>query len=90
MKKCLVGLFAIGLCAQAVAAGYDDSVLSRSGQLSPFDRAYEAGRAQSVTQPADYVKSQESPAAVIDLSRDDPLSSIEETETEKNLPSNNQ
>lgn len=83
MKKCLSGLFVLSLCAQAVASGYSDEVLSRSAQLSPFDRAYEAGRAQSVTEPADYVRSQAAPAAVLDLSRDEPLSSIEETKTEK-------
>jgi hypothetical protein len=84
MNKKLVTLIAMaGLSAQAGAASYSDNVLARSGQMSPFDRVYEAGRAQSVTQPADYLKSQENPAAVLDLSRDEPLSSIEETETEK-------
>ena len=75
----------LSLSSTAMAGAYTDDVLARSEVLSPFDRAYEAGRAQSVIQPADYIKSQENaaPAAVLDLSRDDPLSSIEETKTER-------
>lgn len=86
MKKTFAALGALILLSSTAIAGvYSDGVLARGEVLSPFDRAYEAGRAQSVTQPADYIKSQENaaPAAVLDLSRDDPISSIEETQTER-------
>lgn len=76
--------FGLALLVQSVsAAQFDDSVLARGAQISPFDRAFEAGRAQSVTQPADYIKTQDAPAAVLDLSRDDPQASIKETATER-------
>ncbi|WP_228157469.1 hypothetical protein, partial [Acinetobacter baumannii] len=54
--------------------------------LSPFDRTYEAGRAQQVMQPIDYKRSTQTPsapAAMIDLSIDNPVASVEETETER-------
>jgi len=51
--------------------------------LSPFDRVYEAGKAQSVTGNVEYQKTKPTPAAVIDLSLDTPVISVEETETER-------
>ncbi|MQT58524.1 hypothetical protein GHO41_14405 [Pseudomonas sp. FSL R10-0399] len=51
--------------------------------LSVFDRVYEAGKAQSVTGTVKFQQTQPTPAAVIDLSLDAPVVSVEETATER-------
>lgn len=85
MKNAL-SILALMIGAQSAFAGagtYSDASLASSGQaMSPFDRSYEAGRAQNINQPVDY--QQTKPAALqIDLSTDDPVISVEETETER-------
>ncbi|MGP0171092.1 hypothetical protein ACSVIJ_04340 [Pseudomonas sp. NCHU5208] len=85
MKNAL-SILALMLGAQsafAVAGAYSDAALSSSGQaMSPFDRSYEAGRAQNINQPVDYQRTKPS-SLQIDLSSDLPVMSIEETETER-------
>ena len=81
VKKTLVGL-AVAFCASSVHA-YSDASLASSGGMSVFDRSYEAGQAQSVTGVVRYQRTEPAPAAVIDLSMDIPVVSVEETETEK-------
>jgi len=77
-------ILGISLLSQgSFASAYDDSHLARSENLSPFDRTYEAGRAQQVMQPIDYKRTTEVPAAKLDLSIDNPVASIEETATER-------
>ena len=83
VKKTLVGL-AVAFCASSVHA-YSDASLASSGGMSVFDRSYEAGQAQSVTGVVRYQRTEPAPAAVIDLSMDIPVVSVEETETEKQL-----
>lgn len=82
MKNGLL-LLALMVGAQtAIAGAYSDAALSGAHAMSPFDRSYEAGRAQSINQPVDYQRTK--PAALqIDLSADDPTISVEETETER-------
>lgn len=74
---------ALTISCAAVAAPYDDQVLARSDSLSPFDRAYEAGKKQNNTD-VQYIQTKEvaAPSAVLDLSRDDPVISVQETQTE--------
>lgn len=81
MKKTLVGL-AVALSV-ANAHAYSDAAMASAEGLSVFDRVYEAGKAQSVTGSVEYHKTQPAPAAVIDLSLDAPVISVEETETER-------
>ncbi len=81
MKKTLVGL-AVALSV-ANAHAYSDAAMASTEGLSVFDRVYEAGKAQSVTGSVEYHKTQPAPAAVIDLSLDAPVISVEETETER-------
>ncbi|HEK3610247.1 hypothetical protein I5J75_05785 [Pseudomonas aeruginosa] len=85
MKNAL-SILALMLGAQsafAVAGAYSDAALSSTGQaMSPFDRSYEAGRAQNINQPVDYQRSKPS-SLQIDLSSDQAVMSIEETETER-------
>ncbi|EPL3136752.1 hypothetical protein NOX69_003498 [Pseudomonas aeruginosa] len=86
MKKTILILGVSLLSQGAYASAFDDSQLARSETLSPFDRTYEAGRAQQVMQPIDYKRSTQTPAApaaMIDLSIDSPVASVEETETER-------
>lgn len=74
---------ALTISCAAVAGPYDDQVLARSDSLSPFDRAYEAGKKQNNTD-VQYIQTKEvaAPSAVLDLSRDDPVISVQETQTE--------
>lgn len=79
------GLFILALMAgaqTATAGAYSDAALSGAHAMSPFDRSYEAGRAQSINQPVDYQRTKPT-ALQIDLSADDPSISVEETETER-------
>ncbi len=82
MKRTLIGL-AVIIASQAANASYSDNFMAQTEGLSPFDRAYEAGRSQNVNEPADYRKTENVPAAVLDLSIDDPVISVQETETER-------
>ena len=81
MKKTLIGL-AIALTA-ANAHAYSDAAMASTEGLSVFDRVYEAGKAQSVTGTVKFQQTQPTPAAVIDLSLDAPVISVEETATER-------
>ena len=81
MKKTLIGL-AIALTA-ANAHAYSDAAMASTEGLSVFDRVYEAGKAQSVTGTVKFQQTQPTPAAVIDLSLDAPVVSVEETATER-------
>ncbi|WP_178129916.1 hypothetical protein [Pseudomonas sp. MWU12-2323] len=81
MKKTLIGL-AVALTV-ANAHAYSDVGMAGAEGLSVFDRTYEAGKAQSVTGNVKYQKSEPAPAAVIDLSLDAPVISVEETATER-------
>jgi len=81
VKKTLIGL-AIALTA-ANAHAYSDAVMASTEGLSVFDRVYEAGKAQSVTGTVKFQQTQPTPAAVIDLSLDAPVVSVEETATER-------
>lgn len=82
MKRILIGL-AVIIASQAANASYSDNFMAQTEGLSPFDRAYEAGRSQKMNEPADYRKTESVPAAVLDLSIDDPVISVQETETER-------
>lgn len=81
MKRSLIGL-AVALTV-ANAHAYSDAALARAEGLSVFDRVYEAGKAQSVTGAVKFQKTEPAPAAVIDLSLDAPVISVEETATER-------
>lgn len=81
MKKSLIGL-AVALTV-ANAHAYSDAAMASPGGLSVFDRVYEAGKAQSVTGAVKFQKTEPAPAAVIDLSLDAPVISVEETATER-------
>ncbi|HDS1721529.1 TPA: hypothetical protein QEM58_000079 [Pseudomonas putida] len=81
MKKTLIGL-AVALTA-ANAHAYSDAGMASTEGLSVFDRVYEAGKAQSVTGTVKFQQTQPTPAAVIDLSLDAPVVSVEETATER-------
>ncbi len=81
MKRSLIGL-AVAMCVSNVYA-YSDASLASPGRISVFDKVYEAGKAQSVTGVVQYQHTFEAPAAVIDLSLDQPVVSVEETETER-------
>jgi len=81
VKKTLIGL-AIALTA-ANAHAYSDAAMASTEGLSVFDRVYEAGKAQSVTGTVKFQQTQPTPAAVIDLSLDAPVVSVEETATER-------
>lgn len=83
MKKSLIGL-AVVIASQAANAAYSDNLMARSEVLSPFDRVYEAGQAQKINEPVDYLQTKHvSGGALIDLSVDDPVISVQETETER-------
>jgi hypothetical protein len=81
VKKTLIGL-AVALTV-ANAHAYSDAGMAGAEGLSVFDRVYEAGKAQSVTGNVKYKKTEPAPAAVIDLSLDAPVISVQETETER-------
>lgn len=81
MKKSLIGL-AVALTV-ANAHAYSDAAMASAEGLSVFDRVYEAGKAQSVTGTVEFQKTEPAPAAVIDLSLDAPIISVEETATER-------
>lgn len=81
MNKNLIGLVVAFSVTNAFA--YSDAMMARSESLSVFDKVYEAGKAQSVTGPVTFQQTKEAPAAVIDLSLDNPVISVEETETER-------
>lgn len=81
MKKTLIGLAVAFSVTNAFA--YSDAMMARSEGLSVFDKMYEAGKAQSVSGPVSFQQTKEAPAAVIDLSLDNPVISVEETETER-------
>lgn len=83
MKKTLIGLAVALTVANAHATAYSDAAMASSEGLSVFDRVYEAGKAQSVTGNVKFQKTQPTPAAVIDLSLDAPVVSVEETATER-------
>lgn len=83
MKKTLIGLAVALTVANAHATAYSDAAMASSEGLSVFDRVYEAGKAQSVTGTVKFQKTQPTPAAVIDLSLDAPVVSVEETATER-------
>lgn len=85
MKHAL-SLLALVIGCQSAYAGsvaFDDSALARTQTLSPFDRSFEAGRAQSVNQPVDYLKTRPSKGLQLDLSADEPVIMVQETETER-------
>ncbi|WP_439126008.1 MAG: hypothetical protein ACNJA3_29330 (plasmid) [Pseudomonas rhizophila] len=69
--------------AYAANSAFSDSALARNEALSPFDRSYEAGRAQNINQPVDYQQTKPSKGLQLDLSVDDPVISVQETETER-------
>ncbi len=69
--------------AYASNSAYNDSALARNQALSPFDRSYEAGRAQNINQPVDYQQTKPASGLQLDLSVDDPVISVQETETER-------
>lgn len=81
MKKTLIAL-AVALSV-ADASAYSDAPLASADGVSVFDRVYEAGKAQSVTGSVKYHQTEATPAAVIDLSLDNPVISVEETATER-------
>ena len=85
MKHALSLLALMIGCQTAFAANgaYSDDALARNQALSPFDRSYEAGRAQNINQPVDYQKTKPGQGLQLDLSRDDPVVSIKETDTER-------
>jgi hypothetical protein len=83
VKKTLIGLAVALTVANAHAHAYSDVGMAGAEGLSVFDRVYEAGKAQSVTGNVKYKKTEPAPAAVIDLSLDAPVISVEETETER-------
>lgn len=85
MKRSLIGL-AVALTV-ANAHAYSDAAMARAEGLSVFDRVYEAGKAQSVTGAVKFQKTEPAPAAVIDLSLDAPVISVEETATERKYKS---
>lgn len=80
MKRSLIGL-AVALCATGAHA-YTDAVMAQPEGLSVFDRAYEAKRAGKQVS-ASFHESKPIAGAVIDLSADNPVLSVEETETER-------
>ncbi|MFL1449347.1 hypothetical protein ACI77O_13200 [Pseudomonas tritici] len=80
VKKTLIGI-AVALTV-ANAHAYSDAPMASAEGLSVFDRVYEAGKAQSVTGQVKFQKTQPTPAAVIDLSLDEPVISVKETATE--------
>ncbi|KZN20771.1 MULTISPECIES: hypothetical protein [Pseudomonas] len=82
MKKSILAL-AVLIATQSAFAAYSDKMLESNEGLSPFDRAYEAGQAQKMNEPVDYRASKVSSGALLDLSVDDPVISVKETETEK-------
>lgn len=82
MKKSILAL-AVLLATQSAFAGYTDKLLAKNESMSPFDRAYEAGQAQKMSEPVDYRESKVAPGALLDLSIDDPVISLKETETER-------
>lgn len=82
MKKCILAL-AVLIASQSVSAAYSDRMLESNEGLSPFDRAYEAGQAQKMSEPVDYRESKVASGALLDLSVDDPVISVKETETER-------
>ncbi|WP_236043054.1 hypothetical protein [Pseudomonas arcuscaelestis] len=69
--------------AYASNSAFNDSALARNQALSPFDRSYEAGRAQNINQPVDYQQTKPVKGLQLDLSVDDPVISVQETETER-------
>lgn len=73
----------IGCQSVFAANGYSDSALARNQAMSPFDRSFEAGRAQNINQPVDYQQTKPNKGLQIDLSIDDPVASIKETDTER-------
>lgn len=85
MKHALSILALMIGCQTAYAANgvFSDSALARNQALSPFDRSYEAGRAQNINQPVDYQQSKPGQGLQLDLSVDDPVISVQETETER-------
>ena len=83
MKKTLIGLAVALTVANATASQYSDAAMASAEGLSVFDRVYEAGKAQSVTGNVKFQKTQPAPAAVIDLSLDEPVISVAETGTER-------
>ena len=86
MKHALSILALMIGCQTAFAANgaYTDDAIARNQALSPFDRSYEAGRAQNINQPVDYQKTKPNKGLQLDLSVDDPVVSVQETETERN------
>lgn len=85
MKHALSILALMIGCQAAYAANgaFSDSALARNQALSPFDRSYEAGRAQNINQPVDYQQTKPALGLQLDLSVDDPVISVQETETER-------
>lgn len=81
MKKTLIGL-AVALCV-ANAHAYNDAGMASPEGLSVFDRVYEAGKPQSVSGNVKFQKTEPAPSAVIDLSLDAPVITVEETATER-------
>lgn len=84
MKHAL-SIMALLISSQSVfaASAYSDSALARNQAMSPFDRSFEAGRAQNINQPVDYQQTKPNKGLQIDLSIDDPVASIKETDTER-------
>jgi len=87
VKKSILAL-AVLIASQTAFAGYSDNYLASSEGLSPFDRAYEAGQAQKMNEPVDYRVSKVASGALLDLSIDDPVISVKETETERRYRNN--
>lgn len=81
MKKTLIGV--VIALSVANAHAYSDAAMASAEGLSVFDRVYEAGKPQRVSGPVKFQQTQPVPAAVIDLSSDTPVISVEVTATEK-------
>lgn len=82
MKKSILAL-AVLIASQSALAAYSDKMLASNEGVSPFDRAYEAGQAQKMSEPVDYRESKVASGALLDLSVDDPVISVKETDTER-------
>lgn len=81
MKTSLIGL-AVALCSTGVYA-YSDAAIAGAEGLSVFDKRFESRKQNTNLGVVEYQRSEFTPAAVLDLSLDEPVIVVEETETEK-------
>lgn len=81
MKISLIGL-AVALCSTGVYA-YTDAAIAGAEGLSVFDKRYEQKKQKTNLGVVDYQQSNFTPSAVIDLSLDEPVIVVQETETER-------